>query len=85
MYEGLGLRRLRVIESVFEKLVDWAAAALEKSSNQPVLPHAIIVLNASDNSTNAELWNIDVRNSKASLRLNPQSTNSISGCNGEDA
>lgn len=85
MYEGLGLRRLRVIESVFEKLVDWAAAALEKSSNQPVLPHAIIVLNASDNSTNAELWDIDVRNSKASLQLNSRSANSISGCNGEDA
>jgi hypothetical protein len=61
MYEGLRLRTCRVIESVFEKLVDWAAAALEKSSNQPVLPHAIIVLNASDNSTNPDLWDIDVR------------------------
>jgi hypothetical protein len=50
----------RTIESVFEKLVDWAAAALEKSSNQPVLPHAIIVLNASENSTQPDLWDIDV-------------------------
>lgn len=41
---------------MFEKLVDWAAAALEKSSNQPVLPHAIIVLNASENSTDQHLW-----------------------------
>jgi hypothetical protein len=49
----------RTIESVFEKLVDWAAAALEKSSNQPVLPHAIIVLNASENSTEPHLWDPD--------------------------
>ena len=36
--------------------MDWAAAALEKSSNQPVLPHAIIVFNASENNINPELW-----------------------------
>ena len=48
----------RVIESVFEKLVIWAAAALEKSSNQPVLPHAIIVLNAEDNDINEDLWKV---------------------------
>jgi uncharacterized Zn-finger protein len=45
---------------VFERLVEWAAAALETSSNQPVLPHAIIVLNASENSINPELWDVDV-------------------------
>jgi hypothetical protein len=50
----------RTIESVFEKLVDWAAAALEKSSNQPVLPHAIIVLNASENSTEPHLWDPEI-------------------------
>ena len=55
----------RVIESVFEKLVTWAAAALEKSSNQPVLPHAIIVLNASENDIDPELWNV----SSATKRL----------------
>ncbi len=54
----------RVIESVFEKLVDWAAAALEKSSNQPVLPHAIIVLNASENDIDPELWDVETSTSR---------------------
>jgi hypothetical protein len=45
---------------VFERLVEWAAAALETSSNQPVLPHAIIVLNASENNVAPELWDVDV-------------------------
>lgn len=53
------LSHFRVIESVFEKLVDWAAAALEKSSNQPVLPHAIIALNASENSFDAGYWDTE--------------------------
>lgn len=54
----------RVIESVFEKLVNWAAAALEKSSNQPVLPHAIIVLNASENDIDPALWDIPTATSR---------------------
>ena len=49
----------RVVEGVFEKLIDWAAAALEKSSNQPVLPHAIIVLNASENDIDSKLWDVE--------------------------
>ena len=40
-------------------MIEWAEAALEKSANQPVLPHAIIVLNASDNAIDPELWNVD--------------------------
>jgi hypothetical protein len=39
--------------------VEWAAAALEGSSNQPVLPHAIIALNASENAISADLWDVD--------------------------
>lgn len=39
------------------------AAALENSSNQPVLPLVIIVLNASDNSTAPHLWDPDVATS----------------------
>ena len=54
------LKNPRVIESVLERLVDWAAVALEKSSNQPVLPHAIIALNASENNIQEELWDIQV-------------------------
>ena len=50
----------RVIENVFEKLVEWAAAALEKSSNQPALPHAIVVLNASENDIDENLWDIQI-------------------------
>ena len=49
---------IRVIESVFEKLINWAAAALEKSSNQPVLSHAIIILNASGNDIDPTLWEV---------------------------
>jgi hypothetical protein len=44
---------------VLERLVEWAAAALETSSNQPVLPHAIIALNASENNINQELWDVN--------------------------
>ena len=55
----------RVIEDVLEKLVTWAAAALEKSSNQPVLPHAVIVLNASPNDPDPEIWKV----SSATARL----------------
>ncbi|KAL1622899.1 hypothetical protein SLS56_008580 [Neofusicoccum ribis] len=51
------LREARIMESVFERLVEWAVAALEMSSNQPVLPHAIIVLNASSNDIDPALWN----------------------------
>lgn len=51
---------IRVIESVFEKLVNWAAAALETSSNQPVLPHAIIALNASENDIDPVLWDPEI-------------------------
>ena len=44
---------------MFEKLILWAAAALETSSNQPVLPHAIIVLNALPTDINPDLWNTE--------------------------
>ncbi|KAI9759344.1 MAG: hypothetical protein M4579_002402 [Chaenotheca gracillima] len=53
------LKNPRTIESVIEILIDWAAAALETSSNQPVLPHAIIVLNASENALESWNWNVD--------------------------
>ncbi|KAE9983700.1 hypothetical protein BLS_003847 [Venturia inaequalis] len=52
------LKNPRVVEHVFERLVDWAAAAIETSSNQPVLPHAIIVLNASENEIHPSLWDV---------------------------
>jgi len=49
----------RVIEGVFERLIEWAAAALETSSNQPVLPCAIIALNASEITIEPELWDVE--------------------------
>ena len=58
------LKNPRVVESVFEKLVNWATVALEKSSNQPVLPHAIIVLNASENDIESENWDIPTATSR---------------------
>jgi hypothetical protein len=39
-----------------EKLLRWAAASIEKSVNQPLLPHAIIALNATDNAINPQQW-----------------------------
>src|SRR5579871_4245920 len=49
----------RVIEGVFERLIEWAAAALETSSNQPVLPCAIIALNATEITIDPELWDVE--------------------------
>lgn len=50
------LKNPRVIEGVFERLIEWAAAALETSSNQPVLPAAVIALNATETNIDAALW-----------------------------
>lgn len=48
-----------VIENTVEQLLRWAAAALETSSNQPVLPNAIIVLNAYEHNSDFSLWDVD--------------------------
>ncbi|KAK0631476.1 hypothetical protein B0T14DRAFT_3900 [Immersiella caudata] len=50
----------RVIEKVFEKLISWATNAIETSSNQPILPHAIIVLNASVNDNYEGFWDSEL-------------------------
>ncbi|KAK8254092.1 hypothetical protein IWZ00DRAFT_435915 [Phyllosticta capitalensis] len=52
------LKNHRVVENVLEKLVGWAASAIETSSNQPLLPHAILALNAEDYNINESLWDI---------------------------
>ncbi len=39
-------------------LLQWADACVEKSINQPILPHAIIVLNAMDIGNESERWDI---------------------------
>jgi hypothetical protein len=43
-----------------EELIEWASAALETSFNQPMLPCAIIALNASETSRDSDLWDIDI-------------------------
>ncbi|KAK5102797.1 hypothetical protein LTS08_003597 [Lithohypha guttulata] len=53
------VKNARTIEDVVEQLISWADAVIQSSSNQPVLPHAIIVLNASDNK-DERLWDVDV-------------------------
>ncbi|KAK1832963.1 acyl transferase/acyl hydrolase/lysophospholipase [Podospora conica] len=52
----LVLKNPRVIEKVFEELISWATNAIETSSNQPILPHAIIVLNASEHDNHPHFW-----------------------------
>lgn len=43
-------------ELVLDKLISWAAACLEKSLNQPALPHAIIASNFTDVSIDPHQW-----------------------------
>ncbi|KAI3316635.1 FabD/lysophospholipase-like protein [Xylariaceae sp. AK1471] len=53
------LRNPRAFEStVLEKLLDWGSASIDKSLNQPALPHAIIVLNATENVDEKE-WDVN--------------------------
>ena len=44
---------------MIEQLIEWAAAALETTCNQPILPYTIIILNACENDINPMLWNVD--------------------------
>jgi hypothetical protein len=52
----IDLTRHRIFESVLNRLLSWAAASLEKSVNQPALPHVIIALNFTDLSSDESLW-----------------------------
>lgn len=45
---------------MLSKLLEWGAASLEKSLNQPTLPHAIVVLNASDMGISPDEWDPQV-------------------------
>ncbi|KAK5119234.1 hypothetical protein LTR85_007848 [Meristemomyces frigidus] len=51
------LRNAKTFQSsVLIKLLDWGEASLEKSLNQATLPHAVIVLNASDVGIDQSEW-----------------------------
>lgn len=43
--------------AVLTKLVAWGSAALERSVNQPTLPHCVVVLNGSDAGIDQKQWN----------------------------
>ena len=45
--------------SVLTKLLEWGAAALEKSLNQPSLPHAIVLLNDTEPGIDEKEWETD--------------------------
>lgn len=48
---------IRSFESaVLGKLLKWASSSIEKSVNQPTLPHLIIVLNATEVVPQEALW-----------------------------
>ncbi|TKA71655.1 hypothetical protein B0A55_05295, partial [Friedmanniomyces simplex] len=60
------LRNAKTFQSaVLTKLLQWGAAGLEKSLNQPTLPHAVIVLNATEMGIEQEEW--DPKTATASL------------------
>lgn len=44
---------------MLSKLLSWAHASMEKSLNQPTLPHAIIALNATDTAIDSREWEVD--------------------------
>ncbi|KAI0525395.1 hypothetical protein F5B22DRAFT_633515 [Xylaria bambusicola] len=53
------LRNARSFEStVLHKLIKWGAASIDKSINQPVLPHCIICLNATDVNVDEKEWDV---------------------------
>ena len=52
---------IRAFESTALKLLlEWAATSVESSVNQPTLPHAIIVLNATSTSIDEEEWDTSI-------------------------
>ena len=54
------LRNPKTFQSaVLTKLLDWGVAALEKSINQPALPHCIVALNGSDPGVDDREWDIN--------------------------
>lgn len=45
---------------MLEKLIEWAETALETSSNQPILPVAILALNAFEDALDSTSWDPDL-------------------------
>lgn len=55
----------KTLEVIVEKLLEWADANYSRSINQPIKPHAIIVLNKSNTKTPDDQW--DTINATAHL------------------
>ena len=45
--------------AVLAKLLDWGVAAIEKSINQPALPHCIVAVNCTDPAVDEKEWDIN--------------------------
>ncbi|RMY73507.1 hypothetical protein D0863_03837 [Hortaea werneckii] len=53
------LRNPKTFQSaVLTKLLEWGVAALEKSINQPALPHCVVAVNGTDPSVDEREWDI---------------------------
>ncbi|KAF8244620.1 hypothetical protein K440DRAFT_488644, partial [Wilcoxina mikolae CBS 423.85] len=59
-------KNFRTIEVVMSRLIGWADQALQKSINQPMLPYAIIVINALETVHNSEWWSDTLTTSQLS-------------------
>lgn len=54
------LRNPKTFQSaVLMKLLDWGVSALEKSINQPALPHCVVALNGTDPGVDDKEWDTD--------------------------
>ncbi|KXS99282.1 hypothetical protein AC578_6205 [Pseudocercospora eumusae] len=54
------LRNPKTFQSaVLTKLLDWGASSLEKSINQPALPHCIVALNGTDPGVDDNSWDVN--------------------------
>ena len=54
------LRNPKTFQSaVLTKLLDWGVSALEKSINQPALPHCVVAVNGTDPSVDEREWDIN--------------------------
>ncbi|OCL09871.1 hypothetical protein AOQ84DRAFT_220281 [Glonium stellatum] len=59
------LREPRIFETVIsERLLYWAEASIDKSLNQPALPHIVIVINATQNQIEDEQWGTETATKK---------------------
>jgi len=53
-------RNPRAIEGVLERLLDWGSVAIETTYNQPILPYAILALNATESDIDPQMWDVDI-------------------------